>query len=74
MAFSTLLGFNLESLDAEKLSISVTVLGGLEPAERLVGEVRWAWVVPLCQMGWEQRGWLLPWSLSKGECISIALR
>ncbi|XP_015728048.1 uncharacterized protein LOC107318572 [Coturnix japonica] len=32
-------GFTLESLDPEKLSISFTVLGGMEPAERLVGEV-----------------------------------
>ncbi|XP_031472136.1 uncharacterized protein LOC116244530 [Phasianus colchicus] len=32
-------GFNMESLDPEKLSISFTVLGGTEPAERLVGEV-----------------------------------
>ncbi|XP_052528201.1 taste receptor cell protein 1-like [Tympanuchus pallidicinctus] len=32
-------GFNVESLDPEKLSISFTVLGGMEPAERLVGEV-----------------------------------
>ncbi|XP_040536087.2 uncharacterized protein MUC1 isoform X3 [Gallus gallus] len=32
-------GFNLKSLDPEKLSISFTVLGGMEPAERLVGEV-----------------------------------
>uniref|UniRef100_A0A8C9FJQ3 SEA domain-containing protein n=1 Tax=Pavo cristatus TaxID=9049 RepID=A0A8C9FJQ3_PAVCR len=32
-------GFNLESLDPEKLSISFTVLGGMEPAERLVAEV-----------------------------------
>lgn len=29
----------MESLDPEKLSISFTVLGGMEPAERLVGEV-----------------------------------
>ncbi|XP_072201767.1 uncharacterized protein [Excalfactoria chinensis] len=32
-------GFTLESLDPEKLSISFTVLGGMEPTERLVGEV-----------------------------------
>ncbi|POI21790.1 hypothetical protein CIB84_014463 [Bambusicola thoracicus] len=32
-------GFDLESLDPEKLPISFTVLGGMEPAERLVGEV-----------------------------------
>ncbi|XP_021263531.1 mucin-5B-like [Numida meleagris] len=32
-------GFSLENLDPEKLSISFTVLGGMEPAERLVGEV-----------------------------------
>lgn len=65
MAFSTLLGFNLESLDPEKLSISFMVLGGMEPAERLVGEVRWAWVVPLCQMGWEQSDGFSPGACQK---------
>ncbi|OXB55495.1 hypothetical protein ASZ78_016466, partial [Callipepla squamata] len=32
-------GFSLENLDPEKLAISFTVLGGMEPVEKLVGEV-----------------------------------